>query len=56
MKTLSWLLVSGILIFGAAYVETRIFAVSFMTAVWACALKTPVYWVHEALWERKKVS
>lgn len=52
VKTLSWLLVSGLLIFGAAYYETRSTHLSLMAAFWACALKTPVYFVHEALFER----
>lgn len=52
VKTVSWLAVSGLLIFGAAYIETRLFYASFMTAFWACALKTPVYFVHEGAWEK----
>lgn len=50
-KTCTWLLLSGLLIFGAAYIETQRFYVSFMTAAWACIIKTPAYWAHEHVWE-----
>lgn len=52
VKTFSWLIVSGLLIFAAAYVETRNPYLSFMMAFWAFALKTPVYSLHEVLFER----
>jgi uncharacterized membrane protein len=52
VKTLSWLIVSGLLICGAAYYETHDLSKSLLTAFWACALKTPVYSLHEALFER----
>lgn len=53
VKTLTWLLVSGLVIWASAYIEIRDIHLSFMTALWAGSLKTPFYWVHEALWERK---
>jgi len=52
LKTLTWALVSGVLIGGAAYWETRNVWVAFVTAVWAVSLKTPAYTVHEWLWNK----
>ena len=52
VKTVSWVIVSGLVIFVAAYTETRMPVASFMTAFWACLLKTPFYSVHEVVFER----
>jgi uncharacterized membrane protein len=51
-KTASWALVSGVLIFGTAYYETRMVWASFMAALFAVLLKTPVYTLHDMIWER----
>ena len=45
-KTVSWLVVSGILIAGCGYFETGSLKVAVMSAFWACILKTPIYWIH----------
>jgi uncharacterized membrane protein len=51
-KTVSWLVVSGILIAGCGYFETGNLKVAVMSAFWACVLKTPIYWIHELFWSR----
>jgi uncharacterized membrane protein len=51
-KTVSWLVVSGILITCTGWFESGSFMVGFMTAVWASIIKTPIYSLHEALWGR----
>ncbi len=51
-KTVSWLVVSGILIAGCAYYETQNLSLALMSACWACVLKTPIYWIHELAWTR----
>ena len=51
-KTVSWLIVSGILITLTAWFESGSFTVAIMTAFWASIIKTPVYSLHEALWGR----
>ena len=52
-KTISWLIVSGVLITGTAWYESGSFTVAAMAAFWACLLKTPVYWLHEHFWHRE---
>jgi uncharacterized membrane protein len=54
LKTLSWLIVSGILIAFCGYMETGSALVAIKASVWACILKTPVYWVHELIWSKAK--
>lgn len=49
-KTVSWLVVSGILIAGCGYFETGNLRIALMSAFWACVLKTPIYWIHELIW------
>ena len=51
-KTISWLIVSGILIAGCSWFESGNFTVGLMAAFWACMLKTPVYWIHEIMWDK----
>ena len=51
-KTVSWLVVSGILIAGCAYYETRNLKIALMSAFLTCLLKTPIYWIHELVWTR----
>jgi uncharacterized membrane protein len=53
-KTASWLAVSGVLITATAWFESGSFWVGLMAALWACTLKTPVYWLHEVCWEGRK--
>lgn len=53
-KTISWLLVSAIIIAGCGYFETGNIIASLMASFWACVLKTPVYWIHEILWNKKE--
>lgn len=50
-KTLSWLLVSGALIFIADFAVTRNWRGSVAAALAACLLKTPAYAIHEVLFE-----
>lgn len=52
LKTMSWLIVSGILIAVCAYAETGSVKVAVTSALWACILKTPIYWAHEILWSK----
>lgn len=54
-KTVSWLVVSGLLIAVCTWFESGSLAIGLVAAFWACLLKTPIYWVHEALWEQKKL-
>ena len=51
-KTISWLIVSGILIAGCSWFESGNLAVGLMAAFWACILKTPVYCIHEIMWDK----
>jgi uncharacterized membrane protein len=57
-KTFSWLIVSGILIFCTTGLSTGNWWGAFISALSACVIKTPVYSIHEtlfeSLWERKK--
>jgi uncharacterized membrane protein len=57
VKSLSWALVSGLLIFLTAWTETGMFKAAVMTAIVSCLLKTPFYSIHEflfdAAWNRK---
>lgn len=55
-KTISWLIVSGILIAGCGWYETGNLTIALMSAFWACVLKTPIYWVHELIWSRVGVQ
>lgn len=50
-KTLSWAVVSGMLIFGSAYISTGLIRESLTAAFFACLLKTPVYAAHEPAFE-----
>lgn len=52
IKTVSWALVSGVLIFGSAYSATGLVRESLLAACFASLLKTPVYAAHEPLFER----
>lgn len=52
LKTMSWLIVSGILIAVCGYAETGSVKVAVMSAFWACVLKTPIYWIHELIWSK----
>jgi uncharacterized membrane protein len=51
-KTLSWLVVSGLLFFVSALMGGSPLYTAFITTAIACALKTPVYMVHEMVFER----
>ncbi len=50
LKTASWLLISGFLIFLSSWYESGLFMVGLKAAVWASLFKTPIYWVHEWMW------
>ena len=52
VKTLSWAAVSGLLIFVPAYFETCSLWSAFVVAFFGVAAKTPVFPVHEAVFER----
>ena len=52
LKTMSWLIVSGILIAFCGYLETGSVIVAVKASIWACIMKTPVYWAHELLWSK----
>jgi len=54
LKTVSWLMVSGALIASTGWYESGSFKIGLLAALWACLLKTPIYWVHEIVWERRK--
>lgn len=49
-KSLSWALVSGVIIGSSAYMESGSLRIAFMTALLASLLKTPFYSLHECLW------
>lgn len=51
-KTISWLVVSGILIAGCSWFESGSLMVGLMAAFWACVFKTPIYWIHEIVWDK----
>jgi len=53
-KTLSWAVVSAIIIGTTTYVETTNVQAALVTALVASMLKTPVYHVHEMAWNRIK--
>ncbi len=55
-KTISWLLVSGLIIFSGGYFETGNALIAVKAAFWASVLKTPVYWIHEVLWAKAGVT
>lgn len=58
VKSLSWAVVSGLIIFTTALVETGMYKAALITALVSALLKTPFYSVHEvafdALWHRKQ--
>lgn len=56
LKTISWLLVSGLIIFVGGYFETGNALIAVKAAFWASVLKTPVYWIHEVVWTRAGVT
>lgn len=49
-KTLSWLVISYLLICSTAWYESGNLTIGMWAALWACIIKTPVYWFHEAIW------
>jgi uncharacterized membrane protein len=61
-KSLSWAVVSGIIIGVTAYTQSNSYKLAFITALVSVCLKTPFYSAHEvafdAFWHRKdkKVS
>lgn len=55
-KTVSWLIVSGILISACNWYEMRDLKVAVIAAFWGCVFKTPVYWFHEKLWSNKSTK
>lgn len=56
LKTISWLIVSGLLIAGSVYAETHSLKAATIAAFWACLVKTPVYWLHEIIWDRAGIK
>lgn len=53
-KTVSWLVISGLIIAAPTWYETGSVGTAFLVAFWACLFKTPVYWLHELGWQRAK--
>lgn len=49
-KSISWAVVSGIIIGITAYVETANLKAAFVTALVSALLKTPIYSLHELAW------
>lgn len=56
LKTASWMIASGVLIAVAGYAETGNLKTAVMASFWACLFKTPIYWVHEVIWEKVGVK
>lgn len=54
MKSISWAIVSGVIIGVTAYAETRSLKAAGITALVSALLKTPVYGLHELAWGGKK--
>lgn len=54
LKTVSWAVVSGVLIGTTAYVETGSVRAALVTALVSASLKTPIYTIHEMAWKRLK--
>lgn len=55
-KTISWLIVSGLLIAVCNYWEVRNLKLAIMSSFWACVFKTPIYWIHEYVWSKSKIE
>lgn len=53
LKSLSWAFVSGIIIGTTAYAETSSLKAACVTALVSALLKTPVYSLHELVWNGK---
>lgn len=53
-KTLSWMLVSGVIIALPTLATTGSLMTALEVAFWACLFKTPVYWLHEVAWNGRK--
>lgn len=49
-KTLSWFILSGLLIASCNYYEYADISIAVKAAVLASLLKTPLYWLHESIW------
>lgn len=56
LKTLSWLMVSGLIIFASALYECGSVRLALWAALIASFLKTPVYWLHEVAWSKSGVD
>lgn len=52
-KTISWLIVSGVLIAACNWYEIGDLKTACLGAFWSCVFKTPVYWIHELIWNKK---
>lgn len=53
-KTISWMLVSGVIIALPTLYATGSLLTALEVAFWACLFKTPVYWLHEVVWNGRK--
>jgi uncharacterized membrane protein len=53
-KTVSWLVISYLLFAACTWYETGSLIPALFAALWACTIKTPLYWLHEILWHREK--
>lgn len=51
-KTISWMIVSSIMIAGCAWFASGSLIVGLMAAFWANFIKLPLYYAHEAVWGR----
>lgn len=54
LKSLSWAVVSGLIIGTTAYLGTGCIRGAIVTAIVSALLKTPAYTVHELIWDRRK--
>jgi hypothetical protein len=50
-KTLSWMIVSGIVICLSVGISTGQWWAAFIGTVWSCLTKMPVYSVHDWVWD-----
>ncbi len=55
-KTVSWLVVSYILIASTVWYESGSIWIALVAALWASLLKTPAYSVHEHIWGKIKFA
>lgn len=55
-KTMSWYVISFVIITLTGFYEFRSWKLAALTAFWASLIKTPVYTIHEHWWGRRIFS